>query len=102
MQSYLLLMQVVHIFTSALWFRPYGLFEFIITFFLNFMNQLYLVRFLGRVISPLQGLYLHRTTLDKNTKTNIHASSGIRTYDPSNQAAKTYALVRAATWTGHI
>jgi hypothetical protein len=27
----------------------------------------------------------------KNTKTNIHASSGIRTHDPTNQEAKTYA-----------
>jgi hypothetical protein len=33
-------------------------------------------------------------------ETNIHASSGIRTHDPSNQAAKTYALDRAATGTG--
>jgi hypothetical protein len=28
--------------------------------------------------------------------TNIHASSGIQTHDPSNQAAKTYDLHRAA------
>jgi hypothetical protein len=33
-------------------------------------------------------------------KTNIHTPGGIRTHDPSNQAAKTYALVRAATGTG--
>jgi hypothetical protein len=39
-----------------------------------------------------KGLYLHRTTQHRNTKTNIQASSGIRTHDPSNQAAKTYAL----------
>jgi hypothetical protein len=39
------------------------------------------------------GLYLHRTTQYKNTKTNIHASSGIRNHDPSN---------RAATWTGAV
>jgi hypothetical protein len=37
-----------------------------------------------------KGLYLRRTTQHRNTKTNIHASSGIRTQDPSNQAAKTY------------
>jgi hypothetical protein len=41
-----------------------------------------------------------RTTQLWNTKTNIHASSGIRTHDPSNQTAKTYALDRAATGTG--
>jgi hypothetical protein len=45
--------------------------------------------------SRRQGLDLHRT------KTNIHASSGIRTHDPSNQAAKTYALDRTATGTGN-
>jgi hypothetical protein len=47
-----------------------------------------------------KGLYLHRTTQYRNTKTNIHASSGIRTYDPGKQAAKTNALDRAATGTG--
>jgi hypothetical protein len=35
-------------------------------------------------------------------KENIHAPSGIHTHDPSNQVAKTYALERGATWTGHI
>jgi hypothetical protein len=30
----------------------------------------------------------HNTTQHRNTKTNIHASIGIRTHDPSNQAAK--------------
>jgi hypothetical protein len=35
-----------------------------------------------------------------NTKANIHAPSSIRTRDPSNQAAKTYALHRAVTGTG--
>jgi hypothetical protein len=44
----------------------------------------------------------HRTTLHRNTKTNIHSSSGIGTHDPSNQAAKTYALDRTATGTGTI
>jgi hypothetical protein len=44
-----------------------------------------------------KGLYLHRTTLNRNTKKNNHARSGIRTHDPRNQAAKTYALERAAT-----
>jgi hypothetical protein len=36
-----------------------------------------------------KGLYLHRTTQLRNTNTNIHAPSGIRTHDPSYQAAKT-------------
>jgi hypothetical protein len=40
----------------------------------------------------------HKT--ERNSKTNIHVPSGIRTHDPSNQAAKTYALDRAATGIG--
>jgi hypothetical protein len=57
------------------------------------------VGLLGRVISPSQGLYLHRTTQHRNTRTNIHALSGIRTHDPSNQPAKTHASDRTATVT---
>jgi hypothetical protein len=45
--------------------------------------------------SRRKGLCLHR-----NTKTNIHASSEIRTHDPSNQEAKTYTLDGATTGTG--
>jgi hypothetical protein len=63
-----------------------------------------LIKILGR--APLEewsarrkGLYLHRTTQHRNTKTNIHASTGIRTHDPRNQAAKTYSLDRATTGT---
>jgi hypothetical protein len=57
----------------------------------------------GRVISPSQGLYLHRTTQHRKKRTNIHALSGIRTHDPSNQPAKTHASDRTATVTGsHI
>jgi hypothetical protein len=52
---------------------------------------------LGRVISPSQGLYLHRTTQHRNTRTNIHALSGIRTHELSNQTAKTHASDRTAT-----
>jgi hypothetical protein len=33
-------------------------------------------------------------------QTSIHASSSIRTHDPSNQAAKTHAFDRAAIGTG--
>jgi hypothetical protein len=39
------------------------------------------------------------TTQHRNTKTNIHAWSRIRTHDPSNQAVKTYALDCVATRT---
>jgi hypothetical protein len=46
-----------------------------------------------------KGLYLHRTTKLRNTETNIHASSEIRTHDPNNQAAETYTLDSAATGT---
>jgi hypothetical protein len=31
----------------------------------------------GRVVSPSQGLYLHRTTPHRKTRTNIHALRGI-------------------------
>jgi hypothetical protein len=42
----------------------------------------HMVGLLGRVISPSQGLYLHRTTQHRKTRKNIHAMSGIRTHDP--------------------
>jgi hypothetical protein len=60
----------------------------------------HMVGLLGRVISPSQGLYLHRTTQLRKTRTNIHALIGIRTNDPSNQPAKTHASDRTATVTG--
>jgi hypothetical protein len=56
-----------------------------------------MVGLLGRVISPSQGLYLYRTTQHRKTRTNIHALSGIRTHDPSNQSAKTHASDLTAT-----
>jgi hypothetical protein len=59
-----------------------------------------MVGLLGRVINPSQGLYLHRTTQHRKTRTNIHALSGIRTHDPSNQPAKIHASDRTATVTG--
>jgi hypothetical protein len=52
------------------------------------------------ILDCRKGLYRQRTTQHINTKTNINAPSGIRTRDPSNQAAKTYASERAATGTG--
>jgi hypothetical protein len=60
----------------------------------------HMVGLLGRVVSPSQGLYLHRTTQHRKTRTNIHALSGIQTHDPSNQPAKTHASDRTATVTG--
>jgi hypothetical protein len=60
----------------------------------------HMVGLLGRVICPSQGFYLHRTTQHRKTRTNIHALSGIRTHDPSNQPAKTQASDRTATVTG--
>jgi hypothetical protein len=60
----------------------------------------HMVGLLGRVISPSQGLYLHRTTQHRRTRTNIHALSGIRTHNPSNQSAKTHTSDRTATVTG--
>jgi hypothetical protein len=68
--------------------------------FLELLRQM--VGLLGRVISPSQGLYLHRTTQHRKTGTNNHALSGIRTHDPSNQPAKTHASERTATVTGEV
>jgi hypothetical protein len=59
-----------------------------------------MVGLLGRVISPSQGFYLHRTTQHRKTRTNIHALSGIRTHDPSNQPTKNHTSDRKATVTG--
>jgi len=50
-----------------------------------------------RGISPMQGLHLHRTTQHRKTRTHIHTSSGIQTYDLSVRA-----LVRAAIGTGTL
>jgi hypothetical protein len=60
----------------------------------------HMVGLLGQEISPSQGLYLHRTTQHRKTRTNIHALRGIRNHDPSNQLAKTHASDRMATVTG--
>jgi hypothetical protein len=45
-----------------------------------------------------KGLYLHRTTQHRNTKTNTYAPSRIRTHSSSNQTAKTYALRPRGYW----
>jgi hypothetical protein len=47
-----------------------------------------------------KGLYQHRTQ-HRNTRTNIHASSGIRTHDISVQTIKTYVSDPAATDTDY-
>jgi hypothetical protein len=60
--------------------RPCGLFKFRVTS--EIMNNRHVVGLLERVISSTQGLYLHRTTQHRETRTNIHALSGIRTRDP--------------------
>jgi hypothetical protein len=60
----------------------------------------HMVGLLRRVISSPQGLYLHRITQHRKTGTSIHALSGIRTHDPSNQPAKTHTSDRTATVTG--
>jgi hypothetical protein len=60
--------------------RPIGLFQFRIIS--EIMNHRHMVGLPGRVISSSQGLYLHMTTQHRNTRTNFHALSGIRTCDP--------------------
>jgi hypothetical protein len=67
-------------FFSLLWIRPIGLFQFRITY--EIMNHQHTVGLLGRVISSSQGLYVHRTTQQRQTRTNTRALSGIRTRDP--------------------
>jgi hypothetical protein len=47
-----------------------------------------LVGLLGGRISVMQGLYLHRTTQHRKTRTSIHAPSVIQTRDPSVRAAE--------------
>jgi hypothetical protein len=53
-----------------------------------------LVGLLGEGISPAQGLYLHRTTQHRNTQTNNHAPSRIRTCDPNVRAAEDSTCLR--------
>jgi hypothetical protein len=55
------------------------------------------VGLLGRVISPSQGLYLHNDQHKHriNVHTDIHASSGIRTHDPSVRASEDISCFRS-------
>jgi len=54
----------------------------------------HLVEFLGRGIGRMQGLYLHRRTQHTKTRTDIHASSGIRTHDSSLRAVEDRTCLR--------
>jgi hypothetical protein len=47
-----------------------------------------------REINPTQRLYLHRTTQHTKTRTHIHASSGIRTHNPSARAVEDSTCLR--------
>jgi hypothetical protein len=49
----------------------------------------------------LQRPLLTQDNTTQKHKDNINASKGIRTHDPSNQAAMTYAVDRAATGIGY-
>jgi hypothetical protein len=72
---------------SLLWVRPIGLFQFRITS--EIMNHRHTVGLLGRLISSSQGVHLQRTTQQRQTRTNIHALSGIRTCECSRPAPQT-------------
>jgi hypothetical protein len=54
----------------------------------------HLVGLLGRGISLTQGLYLHRTTQHRKTRTHMHAPTGIRTRDPIVRAAEDSTCLR--------
>jgi hypothetical protein len=53
------------------------------------------VGLLGRVISPSQGRYLHTGQHKQNANTDIHALSGIRTYDPNVRASEDSSCLTA-------
>jgi hypothetical protein len=46
-------------------------------------------------IGPSQGLYLHRIAQNRETRTYVHVSSGIRTHDPSVRAAQDLTYLRS-------
>jgi hypothetical protein len=65
-------------------------------YFLKLMNPFgQSIGLLGGGIGPTQGLYLHRTTQHRKTRTHIHASSGIRTHNPSFRAVEDRPLETA-------
>jgi hypothetical protein len=97
--GYLFSFNQVHIYFFPWRYSPFGtLAASHIRGFLNYFSHI--VKLLGWVISPSQGLYLHRTTQHRKTWTSIHALSGIRTHDLSNKPAMTLASDRTATVTG--
>jgi hypothetical protein len=53
-----------------------------------------MVGLLGRGISPRQYLYLHSATQHRKTQIYIHASSRIRTHDPSVRAVQDHTRLR--------
>jgi hypothetical protein len=71
--------------------RPWPLFQF-----RKYILFTQTIGLLGRVISLLQGPYLH-TEQHKhriNAHTDIHDSSGIRTHDPSVRAGEDSSCIR--------
>jgi len=56
-----------------------------------------LIGFLGQGISTTQGLYRHRTTQHRKTRTYIHAPTGTGTRDPSFRAVEDSTCLR---WRG--
>jgi hypothetical protein len=52
------------------------------------------VGLLGRRISQLQGRYLHAEQHREETRTDIHASSEIRTHDPTVRAGEDSSCLR--------
>jgi hypothetical protein len=69
----------------------------------NFTFYTKSVGLLGRGISPSQGLYLHAEQHKHRINEDIHASSGIRTQDPSVRAGETvHALDRAEAVIGWV
>jgi hypothetical protein len=68
--------------------------------FRNHFSQM--VGLLGRVISPSQDRYLHRTTQTQNkrTQTSMSRVGFEATVPPSERAKKVHVLNRAATLTG--
>jgi hypothetical protein len=84
--------QYLHLLIHWLLQFSFGPSPLLIFWFPNLFRHM--VGLLGRVISSSQGLYLHRTTQHRKTRTNIHTLSGIRS---SVRAIKALASVRAAT-----
>jgi len=93
-ENFLLMLRVLYKGLSSSTFTDYALWAVPIqNYFWNYEP----FRLPGRGITPTQDLYLHRTSQHRNTRTNIHALSGIRTHSLGDQAIKAYASDRAAS-----